>query len=59
MVVSNLFKAWKKWYWLKIILTQAGENMRLYGTFFKALVQVVLLFGSETWVMTPHMGKAL
>ena len=29
------------------------------GFFFKALVQAVLVFGSETWVVTPHMGRAL
>ena len=27
--------------------------------FLKAVVQVVLLFGSETWVLTPHMERAL
>ena len=27
--------------------------------FFKALVQAVLIFGSETWVLTPRMGRAL
>ena len=29
------------------------------GFFFKAIVQTVLLFGSETWVVTTRMGKAL
>ena len=23
------------------------------------MIQAVLLFGAETWVVTPHMGKAL
>ena len=27
--------------------------------FFKAAVQGVLLFGSETWVLIPHMGRTL
>ena len=27
--------------------------------FFKEVVKEVLIFGSETWVMTPHMGGAL
>ena len=26
---------------------------------FKAVIQVILLFGVETWVVTPSMGKAL
>ena len=29
------------------------------GFYFKAVIQAVLLFGAETWVVTPHMGKAL
>ena len=27
--------------------------------FLKAVFQVDLLFGSYTWVMTPHMGRSL
>ena len=30
-----------------------------FGEFLKAVVQVVLLFGSETWVMPSHMGQTL
>ena len=37
------------------ILVREGVNLRVSGMFFKAVVQVVLLFGSETWVMTPCM----
>ena len=33
--------------------------MRVSGLFFKVVVQVVFLFGLETWVITPHMGRAL
>ena len=29
------------------------------GFFFKAIVQAVLLFVLETWVVTTRMGKAL
>ena len=32
---------------------------RVSGFFFKAGIQVVLLFGEETWVVTPRMVKAL
>ena len=31
----------------------------MYGFFFKAVVQVVLLFGEETWVVPSFMGKYL
>ena len=33
--------------------------MRESGIFFKVLVQVVILFGLDMWVMTPYMGPAL
>ena len=32
---------------------------RVYGMFHKAVVQVVLLFGSETWVLMPSTMQAL
>ena len=33
--------------------------MWVSGIFFKVVIQVVLIFGMETWVVTPHMGRAL
>ena len=32
---------------------------RIFGTFFKAVLQQVLLFEAETWVLTPRMEMAL
>ena len=34
-------------------------DRRTTGRFYEEAVQAVLLFGSETWVMTPWMEKAL
>ena len=31
----------------------------MYGFFFKATVQSVLIFCAETWVVTPRMGWVL
>ena len=31
----------------------------MLGKFFKAVTQAVLLFGAETWVLTPNMERAL
>ena len=36
-----------------------GATSRILGAFFKAVVQQVLLFGAETWVVTPKMERAL
>ena len=38
---------------LKRILSREGADKRVSGNFFKAVVQQVLLFGSETWVVAP------
>ena len=40
-------------------IVREGVNPRALGMFYKAVVQAVLIFGVETWVMTPHMGLAL
>ena len=31
----------------------------MLGTFFKAVVKVVLIFGYEIWVLTPHMIRTM
>ena len=58
-MVGNLWKARKKWDHLSRILVREGGNVRLSGMFFKEVVKVVLLFGSEMRVMTPSIGQAL
>ena len=32
---------------------------QVYGFFFKAVIQAVLIFSTETWMVTPRMGTAL
>ena len=41
------------------ILSREGATPWVYGFFFKAVIQAVLLFGAETWVVTSFVGKAL
>ena len=59
VVVGNLWKARKGWLRLPRILVREGVKPRASGIFFKAVVQAVLIFRSEMWVMTPHMGRSL
>ena len=59
VVAGNLVKARKSWAWLAKILIREGADKRVSGTFFKAVVQHVLLFGAETWVLTPQIERAL
>ena len=41
------------------ILRREGATPRISGNFFKAVVQQVLLFGAETWVVTTKMERML
>ena len=58
-VAGNLVKARKSWGWLSSILSREGADKRVSGNFFKAVVQAVLLFGAETWMLTPRVERAL
>ena len=58
-VSGNLKKARRNWGRLSRILGREGATAQISGMFFKSLVQQVLLFGAETWVVTPRMEKAL
>ena len=59
VVTGNLVKARKNWGRMGIILSREGADKRVSGNFFKAVVQLVLLFGAETWVVTPRIERAL
>ena len=52
-------KARKIWGRLQGILSREGATKRVLGNFFKVVVQQVLLFGAETWVVSPMMERAL
>ena len=58
-LAGNLAKARNSWGRLERILSREGADKRISGTFFKAVVQQVLLFGAETWVLTPRIERAL
>ena len=58
-LVGNLHNVRKRWVQLSIILRREGVKPRVLGMFFKVMVQAVLLFGSEMWVMTPYMGQSI
>ena len=58
-VAGNLAKARRSWGRLQRILSMEGATPRVSGSFFKGVVQQVLLFGAEKWVVTPKMDRAL
>ena len=58
-MAGNQVKARKSWGRLARILIREGAYKRVSGTLFKAVVQQVLLFRAETWVLTPRIERAL
>jgi hypothetical protein len=58
-VRRNLAKARARWGRLAKILSRDGASPKVMGQIFLAVVQSVLLFGSETWVLTDQMMDAL
>eukprot|EP00978_Attheya_sp_CCMP212_P031988 scaffold122904_cov62-Attheya_sp.AAC.4 len=62
-VHANLCKAPKSWAMISCILARDGATPRVSGMSYKAVVQSILLFGSETWthewIYPPILEKAL
>ena len=58
-VAENIKKARRSWGRLARVLGREGADPKVSRTFYIAVTQVVLLFGSETWVLTVRMEKTL
>jgi len=58
-VYKNLAKARTRWGMVSQVLRCDKLRPKAAAMFYKAVVQSVLLFGSETWVLSPSMLKAL
>ena len=56
-VVRNLSRVRAVWKRKIKIHSREGGAPRMSNFFFKAVVQVLLLFGLETWVVTPRIGN--
>jgi hypothetical protein len=58
-VRRNLRRARNRWAQLRHLLTREGANPRVMASFYKAIVQAVLLYGSESWVLSERHWKDL
>ena len=58
-VRSNIKKARSCWARISRVLRADNATPRVSGMFYKATVQAILLFGSETWNLTPTARKQL
>jgi hypothetical protein len=56
---GNLKKARKSWGWVSRILRAENASPKVCGVFYIPIVQAVLLFGSETWKLSPLSLKSL
>jgi hypothetical protein len=51
----QLARARARWSRIARILTIDGASPRVMGYFYKAIIQIVLLYGSESWTLTGRM----
>ena len=58
-VVGNPQRDRNSWGRLSRILIREGADPKVSVHFFKAVTQAVLLFSSDTWVVTPRMERGL
>jgi hypothetical protein len=58
-VVKNLVKARRQWDTISRVLIRDGATPRISAIFYKVVVQSVLLYGSETWALSPKMLSKL
>ena len=58
-VRHNLRKARGVWKRISVLLRRENLPPRVCGMFYKAVVQSVLLYGSETWTLSASSMKCL
>ena len=58
-VIINLTKARLVWRRMTKILIREEDRLQVSRFFLKAVVQSLLLFGTETWMVTPYIGQVL
>ena len=58
-IEDRIKKAIKQWNCVAKILKQEGSNAKCMAKFYLAIVQAVLLYGSESWVITERDWRKL
>ena len=59
VLVRNLQRVLQKWVRLTRLLGIEGVDARTLIKVYVAVVQETFLYGLDTWVMTPHIGRYL
>ena len=58
-MVRNLWRSRQKWARLTVLLSREGVDEQTSGQIYLAVVQLVMMYGSETWVVTYCIGRVL
>ena len=58
-VVGNSSNSRKRWTRMLRILGREGADPQTLEFVYKAVVQATLLFGAESWAMSPRIGRIL
>ena len=58
-VVNNLQISWRKWVRLTRVLIREGVDAWTSGQIYLAVVQLVMIYGYETWATKPLIGRGL
>ena len=58
-VINNLWRAWHKWARLTWVLSTEGMYSWNLDKIYLAVVHSVMLYGSETWFVTPCIGRVV
>jgi hypothetical protein len=58
-ILANLANARKAWVQVSRLLRVENASPEVCGVFYKAIIQAVLLFSSETWNLAPSGLKCL
>ena len=58
-VLWNFGKARRVWNRMGKLLRREGAEPRVSAIFYRAVVQTVLLFGAETWVLSEEISRNL
>ena len=58
-VIANIKNTMKSCSRMDLILGWEGADTRILGHIYIVVVQSILLFGLEIWVVTPHIKRIL
>ncbi len=57
--MNNINKERSRWTRARNILTREKVNSKVMGLFYKAIIQSILLYSSETWVLVDESFNKL